>query len=145
MREMLILAGVALAASAAGALAWLHYAPRSFWLVAVFPFRAAHLYLTWAHVASGCRLTIRRRRWRWTLEAVPVTGTLSRATGAAMTVTGKRRVRRVDIERAPKLGVPRPGALGWRSASSSVTARSPPTTPTPANLSPTPGTSMRYE
>jgi hypothetical protein len=31
------------------ALAWRHWAPRSFWL-AVFPFRALHLYLTGAHV-----------------------------------------------------------------------------------------------
>jgi hypothetical protein len=57
MRESLILAGVVLAATAAGALTWRHYAPRSFWLIAVFPFKAAHLYLTWAHVASGCGLT----------------------------------------------------------------------------------------
>jgi S-DNA-T family DNA segregation ATPase FtsK/SpoIIIE len=114
MREFLILAGIALAAAAAGALSWRHYAPRSFWLLAVFPFRAARLYLTWAHVASGCGLTSRRRRWRWTLEAVPVAGTLARTTSNAMTVTSKRRVRRVDIEHAPRLGIPRPGPLGWR-------------------------------
>lgn len=114
MREILILAGVALAATAAGALAWRHYFPRSFWLLVAFPLRAAHLYLTWARVASGCGLTARRRRWRWSLEAVPVAGTLSRATGSAMTVKGKRRVHRVDVERSPRLGVPRPGALGWR-------------------------------
>jgi hypothetical protein len=114
MREFLILAGVALAAAAAGAFSWRHYAPRSFWLIAVFPFRAAHLYLTWAHVASGCGLTSKRRRWRWTLEAVPVAGTLARSTGQAMTVTSKRRVRRVDVEHAPRLGIPRPGPLGWR-------------------------------
>jgi S-DNA-T family DNA segregation ATPase FtsK/SpoIIIE len=111
---ILILAGVALAAAAAGALAWRHYYPRSFWLYAAFPLRAAHLYLTWARVASGCGLTIKRRRWRWSLEAVPVAGTLSRTADAAMTVAGKRRVRRVDVEHAPRLGIPRPGALGWR-------------------------------
>lgn len=114
MREILILAGVVLAASAARALCWRHYAPRSFWLIAVFPFRAVHLYLTWAHVASGCGLTSKRRRWRWTLEAVPVAGTLARHTGATMTVAGKRRVRRVSVEHAPRLGVPRPSPLGWR-------------------------------
>lgn len=114
MREILILAGVVLAAAAAGALSWRHYAPRSFWLIAVFPLRAARLYLTWAHVASGCGLTSKRRRWRWTLEAVPVAGTLARHTGQAMTVTSKRRVRRVDVEHAPRLGIPRPGVLGWR-------------------------------
>src|ERR1700677_1113718 len=111
MREFLILAGIALAAAAAGAFSWRHCAPRSFWLIAVFPFRAAHLYLTWPHVASGCGLTSRRRRWRWTLDAVPVAGPLARSTGQA---TSKRRVRRVDVEHAPRLGVPRPGALGWR-------------------------------
>lgn len=114
MRETLLLAGVALAVSAAGALAWRHYSPRSFWLVAVFPLRAVRLYLTWAHVAAGCGLTTRRRRWRWTLEAVPVAGTLSRAASGVATVEGKRRVRKVDIVVAPRIGVPRPSALGWR-------------------------------
>lgn len=114
MRESLILAGVALAAAAVGALSWHHCAPRSFWLIVVFPLRAAHLYLTWAHVASGCGLSRKRRRWRWTLESVPVAGTLARTTGNAMTVTSKRRVRRVDVTRAPRLGIPRPGPHGWR-------------------------------
>jgi hypothetical protein len=114
MREILILAGVALAAAAAGALAWRHYLPRSFWLVAVFPLRAVHLYLTWAHVASGCRLTTRRRRWRWTLEAVPVAGPLAYAARGAVLASQRRRLRRVDVERSPRLGVPHPNALGWR-------------------------------
>jgi DNA segregation ATPase FtsK/SpoIIIE-like protein len=114
MREILILAGVALATTVAGALAWRHYFPRSFWLVAVFPLRAAHLYLTWAHVASGCGLTTRRRRWRWTLEAVPVAGPIAYAARGTVMATQKRRMRRVDIERSPRLGIPRPNALGWR-------------------------------
>jgi hypothetical protein len=114
MREILILAGVALAAAAAGALAWRHYFPRSFWLTVVFPLRAAHLYLTWAHVASGCRLTTRRRRWRWTLEAVPVAGPLAYAARGTVLAAQRRRLRRVDVERAPRLGFPRPGTLGWR-------------------------------
>jgi S-DNA-T family DNA segregation ATPase FtsK/SpoIIIE len=114
LREILILAGVALATSVAGALAWRHYSPRSFWLVAVFPLRAAHLYLTWAHVASGCRLTSKRRRWRWTLEAVPVAGPLAYAARGTVLATQKRRMRRVDVEHAPRLGVPRASALGWR-------------------------------
>lgn len=112
MREFLILAGVALAAAAAGALTWRHYAPRSFWLIAVFPFKAAHLYLTWAHVASGCGLTRKFRRTRWTLEAVPVAGTASRAASSA--TVQRRKVRRVDVDRAPRLGIPRPEGLGWR-------------------------------
>lgn len=114
MREILILAGVALAAAAAGVLSWRHYAPRSFWLIAVFPLRAVRLYLTWAHVASGCGLTSKRRRWRWTLEAVPVAGTLARTARGAAMVQQRRRMRRVDVEHPPRLGVPRPSALGWR-------------------------------
>src|SRR5260370_40227146 len=114
MREILILAGVALAAAAAGALAWRHYFPRSFWLVAVFPLRAARLYLTWARVASGCGLTTRRRRWRWSVEAVPVAGPLAYAARGTVMAPQKRRVRRVDVERCPRLGFPRPGALGGR-------------------------------
>lgn len=114
MREILILAGVALAAAAAGALAWRHYAPRSFWLVAVFPLRAVHLYLTWTHVASGCGLSTRRRRWRWTLGAVPVAGPLAYAARGAAMASQQRRLRRVDVEHAPPLGVPRASALGWR-------------------------------
>jgi S-DNA-T family DNA segregation ATPase FtsK/SpoIIIE len=114
MREIIILAGVALAASAAGALAWRHYYPRSFWLVAVFPLRAARLYLTWAHVASGCGLSTTRRRWRWTLEAVPVAGPLAYAARGTIMATQRRRMRRVSVEHAPRLGIPWPGALGWR-------------------------------
>jgi hypothetical protein len=114
MREILILAGVALAASAAGALAWRHYFPRSFWLVVVFPLRAVHLYLTWGHVASGCGLSSKRRRWRWTLEAVPVAGHLAYAARGTVLTTPRRRLRRVDVEHAPRLGIPRPNALGWR-------------------------------
>jgi hypothetical protein len=114
MREILILAGAALAATAAGALAWRHYSPRSFWLVAVFPLRAIHLYLTWAPVASGGRLTTRRRRWRWTLEAIPVAGPLAYAARGTIMAAQRRRLRRVDVERSPRLGWPRPGALGWR-------------------------------
>jgi hypothetical protein len=114
MREIIILAGVALAASAAGALAWRHYYPRSFWLVAVFPLRTAHLYLTWAHVAAGCGLSTTRRRWRWTLEAVPVAGPLAYAARGTIMATQRRRIRRVSVEHAPPLGIPWPGALGWR-------------------------------
>lgn len=70
------------------------------------------VYLTWHHVASGCKLTRNRRRFRLTLDAIPVVGPASRS--AATVVEHKRRVRRVDVERAPRLGVLRPTRLGWR-------------------------------
>jgi S-DNA-T family DNA segregation ATPase FtsK/SpoIIIE len=62
------------AAVAAGLWAWRHYHPLSFWYLVGFPLRALWLYLTWTHVASGCKLTRTRRRWRITLDAVPVAG-----------------------------------------------------------------------
>jgi hypothetical protein len=102
----------ALAASAAGAWAWRRSSPRSFWLVAVFPLLAVRVYLTWPHVASGCRLSSRRRRWRWTLDAVPVAGSLARR--SAVLAEPRRRVRRVEVERAPRLGLLRPAGFGWR-------------------------------
>ncbi len=109
---MMFLALGALAAAAAGVLAWRHWAPASFWRLAVFPFKAAHVYLTWAHIASACGLTLRRRRWRWTLDAVPVMGSVTRS--AATHARQRRRVRRTEVERAPRLGLLRPVSLGWR-------------------------------
>jgi hypothetical protein len=69
----------ALAASAAGVPARAHFAPRSFWFLLAFPVKAARIYLTWTHVAASCRLAARRRRWRWTLDAVPVASSITRA------------------------------------------------------------------
>ncbi len=97
---------------AAGLGWWRHSRPVSFWYAIVFPARAALVYLTWRHVALGCGLGRKRRRWRWSLDAVPVAGAASR--GAAALVEHKRRVQRVDVERAPRLGVLRPTGLGWR-------------------------------
>lgn len=111
MRETFLLVLGVLAALAAGTLIWRRYAPRSFWLLAVFPVKAAHLYLTWPHVASGCGLTTKRRRWRWSLDAMPVAGTMART---AATVKQRRKLRRVEVEHAPRLGIVRPGPLGWR-------------------------------
>ncbi|GLZ15079.1 conjugal transfer protein TraS [Actinomadura sp. NBRC 104425] len=112
MSDTLTLALGALAAGAVGLWAWRRWYPVSFWYGVGFPARAALVYLTWRHVAAGCGLTRHRRRWRWTLDAVPVVGSAAR--GAATVVEHKRRVRRVDVERAPRLGVLRPTALGWR-------------------------------
>ncbi|MFI0370398.1 FtsK/SpoIIIE domain-containing protein [Actinomadura sp. 1N219] len=111
MTDLVLVLGV-LAASAVGLWAWRRWRPVSFWYGVGFPARAVLVYLTWHHVASGCRLTRNRRRLRFTLDAVPVVGSASRS--AATVVEQKRRVRRVDVERAPRLGVLRPTRLGWR-------------------------------
>ncbi|WP_306303281.1 FtsK/SpoIIIE domain-containing protein [Actinomadura chibensis] len=108
---MVLVLGV-LAAAAAGLWAWRRFHPVSFWYGIAFPARAVLVYLTWHHVASGCKLTRNRRRFRLTLDAVPVVGSASRS--AATVVQQRRRVRRVDVERAPRLGVLRPTRLGWR-------------------------------
>ncbi|WP_425547543.1 FtsK/SpoIIIE domain-containing protein [Actinomadura vinacea] len=99
------------AAAAVGLWAWRRWHPVSFWYGVGFPLRAVLVYLTWHHVASGCKLTRSRRRWRWTLDAVPLAGAAARS---ASTVVHKRRVRRVDVERSPRLGLLRPTRLGWR-------------------------------
>jgi hypothetical protein len=108
----LILVLAVLAAAAAGLWAWRRWHPASFWYGVGFPARAVLVYLTWHHVASGCKLTRNRRRFRFTLDAVPVVGPAAR--NAATVVEHKRRVRRVDVERAPRLGILRPTAHGWR-------------------------------
>jgi hypothetical protein len=97
-----------LAASAAGAWAWRHWLPRSFWCLVGFPLKAVRIYLTWRHVAYGCTLTRKRRVWRLSLDALPGLGT------ASVVIQERRRVRRVDIERAPRLGIMRPTVMGWR-------------------------------
>jgi S-DNA-T family DNA segregation ATPase FtsK/SpoIIIE len=102
----------ALAAAAAGLWAWRRFHPLSFWYGAQFPIKAARVYLTWAHVASGCGLSRKRRRWRLTLDALPVVGAAARS--ATTVVQQRRRLRRVDVERPPRLGVLRPTAMGWR-------------------------------
>ncbi|MFG2249016.1 FtsK/SpoIIIE domain-containing protein [Spirillospora sp. NPDC048823] len=111
MTDLLLVPGV-LAAAAAGLWAWRRWHPASFWYGVAFPARAVLVYLTWHHVASGCKLTRNRRRYRLTLDAVPVVGPAAR--NAATVVEHKRRVRRVDVERAPRLGILRPTRLGWR-------------------------------
>ncbi|WP_021594048.1 FtsK/SpoIIIE domain-containing protein [Actinomadura welshii] len=111
MTDLLLVLG-ALAAAAAGLWAWRRWHPASFWYGIGFPARAVLVYLTWHHIASGCKLTRNRRRFRLTLDAIPVVGPASRS--AATVVEHKRRVRRVDVERAPRLGLLRPTRLGWR-------------------------------
>ncbi|RFS83736.1 cell division protein FtsK [Actinomadura spongiicola] len=110
MSDMVVVLG-ALAVAAVRLWAWRRWHPVSFWYGVEFPTRAVSVYLTWHHVSSGCRLTRKRQRFRLTLDAVPVVGAASRSTA---TVVQKRRVRRVDVERAPRLGLLRPTRLGWR-------------------------------
>lgn len=100
----------ALAAVAAGVPAWARLAPVSWWLILGFPVKAVCVYLTWAHVTASCGLAARRRRWRWTLDAVPVAGSLART---SVLLTERRRVRRVEVPYPPGLGLLRPNARGW--------------------------------
>ena len=109
-RLLLFVALGALVASAAGA-AWRHYLPRSFWYAIAFPARAIRVRLTWTHVADSCGLAVRRRRWRWTLDAIPVAGHVTRA---GRLISPRRRLRRVDLPHPPGLGLIRPNALGWQ-------------------------------
>jgi len=107
-----------LAASAAGAWAWCRWLPRSFWYLIGFPLKAVRVYLTWRHVAYGCTLTRKRRVWRLSLDALPGLGT------ASVVIQERRRVRRVDIERAPAwASCGRPSWAG-ESASACTTDRS---------------------
>jgi len=113
MRTITLLVLGALAAAAAGVPAWRRWAPTSYWFALGFPIRAVRVYLTWAHVASACGLARKRRRWRWTLDAIPVMGSVTRA--GVMLTRPRRRLRRVDIEHPPRLGLLRPDRLGWRA------------------------------
>ncbi|WP_141961648.1 FtsK/SpoIIIE domain-containing protein [Actinoallomurus bryophytorum] len=111
---MLVALG-ALAALAAGGWAWRKWAPRSFWYAVEFPAKATLVYLTWTHVASGCGLARKRRRWRFTLDAVSLAGSVSRsAKDTSAVMVQQRRVRSVQVEKAPRLRLLRPTPLGWR-------------------------------
>jgi hypothetical protein len=112
---MLVALGALAAILAAGGWAWRKWAPRSFWYAVEFPIKATLVYLTWSHVASGCSLSRKRRRWRFTLDAVPLAGSVSRsAKNAAAVMVERRRVRSVEVEKAPRLRLLWPTPLGWR-------------------------------
>jgi S-DNA-T family DNA segregation ATPase FtsK/SpoIIIE len=108
------------AAAAAGLWAWGRWHPVSFWYAVGYPLRAVWVYLTWAHVASACGLAHKRRRYRYTLDAFPVVGpaarsaALSASRSASMVVEQRRRLRRVEVERAPRIRWMLPTRLGWR-------------------------------
>jgi hypothetical protein len=108
---LLVLVLGALAVIAAGVPAWAHLSPASFWLGLGFPAKALRVRLTWTHVAASCGLASQRRRWRWTLDAVPVAGTLKRT---SVLLTPGRRMRRVTVPHAPGLGLLRLNRMGWR-------------------------------
>ena len=94
-----------------GGVAWRRLHPLSFWYLIGFPARAVWLYLTWRHVASACKLTLKRRRWRFSFDTVPVLGAASREASA---IVERRHLRRLEVERAPRLGLIRPSRQGWR-------------------------------
>ncbi|MGP3930456.1 hypothetical protein [Nonomuraea sp. KM88] len=71
MRDFLLWAGTALLATGVCLWAWRRFAPVSFWLVIGFPVKAVMVYGTWRAVASGCGLSKRRRRWRWSVPGFP--------------------------------------------------------------------------
>ena len=105
----------ALAASAAGGWAWRRWLPRSFWYLIEFPFKAVLVYATWSHVAYGCDLSCKRRRWRISLDAVPLVGPVSRSThDVASVMVERRRLRSVMVDKAPPLWILWPTRLGWR-------------------------------
>ncbi|GAA3559735.1 hypothetical protein GCM10022419_045430 [Nonomuraea rosea] len=71
MRDFLLWAGVGLLATGVCLWAWRRVSPVSFWLVLGFPVKAVTVYGTWRAVASGCGLSKRRRRWRWSVPGFP--------------------------------------------------------------------------
>lgn len=124
----------ALAAGAAGVPAWAIYAPRSFWYGVRFPVKAVKVYLTWAHVSASCGLAVKRRRWRWTVDAVPVAGPARR-----VLLAERRRVHRVEVPWPPGIGLLHPSALGWSVRIRMRDGQVPPTMPTRPSGSRTPG------
>ena len=94
-------------ATAAGGLAWRRFAPASFWYGVSFPIKATKVYRGWKDVAAGCGLTRRRRTVRFNFPDSP----LALVAGSA---TQRRGVRRVDVDKAPHLGLIRPTPLGFR-------------------------------
>ena len=71
MADFLTWAGVTVAVATLGLWTWRRWAPVSFWYVLAFPFKAVMIYGTWRAVASGCGLSRRRRRWRWSVPGLP--------------------------------------------------------------------------
>ncbi|GII94927.1 FtsK/SpoIIIE domain-containing protein [Sinosporangium siamense] len=85
---------------------WRTLHPASWWYAVVFPRRVLRLRWSWRHVASGCGLTKKRHVWWFTV--VP---NLIASTGV---VRVKRKFQRVEVDRKPWMGLPRPTPSGWR-------------------------------
>jgi hypothetical protein len=73
------------------------------------------VYLTLAHVTTACGLSAWRRRFRWTLDAVPVAGPLARH---SVLLTERHRVRRTKSPTRPAWACCARSTIGW-----SVTVR----------------------
>ncbi|NUW45777.1 FtsK/SpoIIIE domain-containing protein [Nonomuraea rhodomycinica] len=108
MSDWLIPLAITVASACTILLVWRGLHPVSFWLVVGYPLKTLHVYFTWGNVALGCSLTRKRRRWRYTLDGLPVVG------HATISLTHKRKVRRVQIDKPPRLGIVRPCRLGFR-------------------------------
>lgn len=108
MYDWLITIAIVLTASIAILLGWSLAHPVSLWLVIRFPLKAVSVYLTWANIAQGCGLTNKRRRLRWAVDGVPLLGS------ATMTLEAKRKLRRVAVDKPPRLGLVRPHRLGFK-------------------------------
>ncbi|GAA1015630.1 conjugal transfer protein TraS [Acrocarpospora pleiomorpha] len=93
---------------------WNRLHPVSFWLAVGFPYKALAVYLTWTNVSAGCGLARKRRRWRLTLDGVPVLGPALITTTHVIPPT--RKLRRVTVDTPPRLGLIRPLATGFRVA-----------------------------
>lgn len=70
MTDLWVWGVLALASVASGLWAWRRMHPASFWYLVAFPLRTLVIYATWRSVASGCGLSRRRRRWRWTFPGL---------------------------------------------------------------------------
>ncbi|MGW3344872.1 FtsK/SpoIIIE domain-containing protein [Nonomuraea rubra] len=108
MSDWLIPLAITVASVCTVLLVWRKLHPVSLWLALGYPLKAVHVYFTWGNVAHGCTLTRKRRRWRYTLDGLPVVG------HASISLSQKRKVRRVDIDKPPRLGIIRPHRLGFR-------------------------------
>ncbi|WP_188188930.1 hypothetical protein [Nonomuraea sp. SYSU D8015] len=71
MRDFLLWAGVSLLTLVVTLRLWRRWAPVSFWYVFGFPIKVVTVYGTWRSVASGCGLSKRVRRWRWSVPGFP--------------------------------------------------------------------------
>ncbi|MGV2385507.1 hypothetical protein [uncultured Thermomonospora sp.] len=70
MTDLWVWGLLAPASVAVGLWVWQRMHPVSFWYLVGFPLRMLMIYGTWRSVASGCGLSRRKRRWRWTFPGL---------------------------------------------------------------------------